>query len=166
MPCRCGRCKPVAAHTRFRLKAAEVALFISLEDPTRGMIADAVSAGFYESATGKKFPRVQLLTIEGLLSGKQRAEHPDPQPDLNFKKREASLEGVLEPVSASFLFFLEQHCMELVLLGKLRRLHPNGMKIIQPSVDAPAATLGWMIAILSGLSSRQTHEMILLRVTP
>ncbi len=53
------------------------------------MIADAANAGFYESATGKKYPRVQLLTIEGLLSGKQRAEHPDHQPDLNFKKAEA-----------------------------------------------------------------------------
>jgi hypothetical protein len=31
-------------------------------------------------------PRVQLLTIEGLLSKKQRAEHPDYEPDLNFKK--------------------------------------------------------------------------------
>jgi hypothetical protein len=53
------------------------------------IIAAAASAGFYESATGKKYPRVQLLTIEGLLSGKQRAEHPDHQPDLNFKKAKA-----------------------------------------------------------------------------
>jgi len=29
---------------------------------------------------------VQLLTIEGLLSQKQRDEHPDYEPDLNFKK--------------------------------------------------------------------------------
>ena len=70
-------------------EGAEIALFISLETPTRGMIADAASAGFYESATGKKFPRVQLLNIEGLLSGKQRAEHPDHAPDLNFKKAKA-----------------------------------------------------------------------------
>jgi adenine specific DNA methylase Mod len=67
-------------------ETAEIALFISLEEPTRGMIADATSAGFYESATGKKYPRVQLLTIEGLLSGRQRPEHPNHQPDLNFKK--------------------------------------------------------------------------------
>ena len=72
-------------HVRER-ESAEIALFISLETPTKGMIADAASAGFYTSAVGKKFPRVQLLTIEGLLSGTQRAEHPDHQPDLNFKK--------------------------------------------------------------------------------
>lgn len=53
------------------------------------MIAEAAKAGFYESATGKKFSRVQLLTIEGLLSGKHRAEHPDHAPDLNFKKAKA-----------------------------------------------------------------------------
>ena len=53
------------------------------------IIFDAASAGFHESAARKKYPRVQLLTIEGLLSGKQRAEHPDHQPDLNFKKAKA-----------------------------------------------------------------------------
>jgi hypothetical protein len=57
------------------------------------MIADAASAGFYTSAAGKKFPRVQLLTIEGLLSGTQRAEHPDHQPDLNFKKARTEAHG-------------------------------------------------------------------------
>ena len=79
-------------HVRER-EAADIALFISLEAPTKGMIADAASAGFYESATGKKYPRVQLLTIEGLLSGKQRAEHPDQQPDLNFKKAKQEEHG-------------------------------------------------------------------------
>jgi DNA modification methylase len=74
-------------------EGAEIALFISLETPTKGMIADAASAGFYESATGKKFPRVQLLTIEGLLSGTHRAEHPDHQPDLNFKKARTEAHG-------------------------------------------------------------------------
>jgi adenine specific DNA methylase Mod len=79
-------------HVRER-ESAEIALFISLEPTTKGMIADAASAGFYTSASGKKFPRVQLLTIEGLLSGKQRAEHPDHQPDLNFKKAKAEAIG-------------------------------------------------------------------------
>lgn len=50
------------------------------------MLADAASTRFYESATGKKHPRGHLLTIESLLSGTHRAEHPDHQPDLNFKR--------------------------------------------------------------------------------
>jgi hypothetical protein len=57
------------------------------------MVADAASAGFYVGAAGGKFSRVQLLTIEGLLSGKQRAEHPDHQPDMNFKKAKAEAEA-------------------------------------------------------------------------
>ena len=47
------------------------------------MVKDAASVGFYESATKKKFARVQLLTIDGLLDGTQRAEHPDYEPDFN-----------------------------------------------------------------------------------
>lgn len=74
-------------------ESAEIALFISMETPTRGMIADAASAGFYESVSGKKFPRVQLLTIEGLLNGAHRAQHPDHQPNLNFKKAKTESRG-------------------------------------------------------------------------
>jgi len=74
-------------------ESADIAIFISLEAPTRGMVKDAASAGFYESPNGKKFPRVQLLTIEDLLSGKARAEHPDYEPDLNFKKARQEDQG-------------------------------------------------------------------------
>ncbi len=72
-------------HVREREKA-EIALFLTLAEPTAGMRADAASAGFYESTNGKKFPRVQLLSIKGLLSGTHRAEHPDYAPNVNFKK--------------------------------------------------------------------------------
>ena len=47
---------------------------------------DAASAGIYESANGRKFPRVQLLMVEGLLNHTQRAEHPDSDPAMRFKK--------------------------------------------------------------------------------
>jgi hypothetical protein len=39
-------------------------------------------------------PRVQLLTVAGLLAKTQRAKHPDYEPDLNFKK--ATAEAVSE----------------------------------------------------------------------
>ena len=48
---------------------------------------------FYDSATKKKFARVQSLTIDGLLNGTQRAEHPDYKPDLNFKKAKAETDA-------------------------------------------------------------------------
>jgi hypothetical protein len=57
------------------------------------MIKDAATAGFYENPNGKKFPRVQLLTIADLLSGQARAEHPDYEPDLNFKKAKTEAHG-------------------------------------------------------------------------
>ena len=50
------------------------------------MLSDAASVGFYTSDAGNKYARVQLLTIDGLLSGQQRAEHPDSIPNVTFKK--------------------------------------------------------------------------------
>lgn len=79
-------------HVRER-EEADIALLLSLQKPTTGMVKDAASAGFYTSANGQKFPRVQLLTIEDLLSGKARAEHPDYDPGLNFKKAKAEAAG-------------------------------------------------------------------------
>ena len=74
-------------------EGAEIALFIALEEPTRGMKSDAATAGFYEDGAGRKFARIQWLTIEDLLSGKARAEHPDHKPDLNFKKAKQEASG-------------------------------------------------------------------------
>jgi hypothetical protein len=79
-------------------KKAEIALFISLEQPTPVMVKDAASVGFYESVAGKKFGRIQLLTIDGLLNGRQRPEHPDYEADLNFKKARAEQEGEQRPL--------------------------------------------------------------------
>ena len=52
-----------------REKAA-LGVFITLEPPSRDMLTEAASAGFYESlAWGRKFPRIQIVTIEQLLAG-------------------------------------------------------------------------------------------------
>lgn len=72
-------------HVRER-EMADIALLISLNEPTAGMKSDAASAGFFTGDNGKKYARVQLLTIEGLLSGQHRAEHPDHGKNDNFKK--------------------------------------------------------------------------------
>lgn len=74
-------------HVREREKA-EIGLFITLSKPTSGMVGDAAAAGFYTYAdrSERKVPRMQILTIEDLLNGKVRAEHPDQRPDVNFKK--------------------------------------------------------------------------------
>ena len=52
-----------------REKAA-LGLFITLEDPTRDMRAEAVSAGFYHSETWQRdYPKIQIRTIHDLLTG-------------------------------------------------------------------------------------------------
>lgn len=53
-----------------REKAA-IGLFITLEKPSRDMLREAATAGFYESKVWqKKYPRIQILTIEEILAGK------------------------------------------------------------------------------------------------
>ena len=53
-----------------REKAA-IGVLISLQAPTKEMIAEAVSAGFYEHKMNKqKYPRLQLRTVKELMSGK------------------------------------------------------------------------------------------------
>lgn len=69
-----------------REKAA-IGLFVTLAEPTRPMQTEAVSAGYYESNLGMSYPKIQILTIEGLLSGLQKAEYPDlARGGLTFKK--------------------------------------------------------------------------------
>ena len=74
---------------------AEIGLFITLNQPTRPMIQEAASTGIYtpEHYPDHRYPRVQILTIEDLLSGAQ-AEYPRFAPDATFarapRRREAS----------------------------------------------------------------------------
>ena len=53
-------------------------ILLTLERPTKPMRDEAVDAGHYESKLwhDKDYPKIQLLTIEGLLSGKERVEAP------------------------------------------------------------------------------------------
>lgn len=51
-------------------ESAAMGVFITLEEPTKPMGKEAVSAGFYHSpGWGKAYPRIQILTIEELLHG-------------------------------------------------------------------------------------------------
>jgi adenine specific DNA methylase Mod len=67
---------------------AEIGLFLTLNGPTKPMIAEAAAAGWYTSpATGAKFPKIQILTIEDLLEGKESARYPRLDAGgLTFKK--------------------------------------------------------------------------------
>ena len=52
-----------------REKAA-VGLLLCLAEPTREMVKEAASSGLYETG-GRKFPRIQILTIEELFADKR-----------------------------------------------------------------------------------------------
>jgi hypothetical protein len=68
---------------------ADIGIFLTLAKPTKPMIVEALNAGFYESEhyPNKDFPRIQILTIEGLMNGTERAVYPDlTQGAYNFKK--------------------------------------------------------------------------------
>jgi site-specific DNA-methyltransferase (adenine-specific) len=49
---------------------SEIGVFITLEPPSKDMITEAASAGHYKSDFwGKTYPRLQIITIEQLLTG-------------------------------------------------------------------------------------------------
>lgn len=46
---------------------AEIGVLITLENPTKPMITEAVQKGFYKSPLGKQYPKIQVKTIDELL---------------------------------------------------------------------------------------------------
>jgi SAM-dependent methyltransferase len=63
---------------------AQIGVLLTMEEPTKPMRVEAASAGFYDSpGFKKKYPRLQIFTIEELLEGK-KIEYP--QTNVTFKK--------------------------------------------------------------------------------
>lgn len=71
---------------------AEMGLFVILAGPTKPMMKEAVGAGFYTSPLTKaNFPKLQILTIEGLLNGTEQPKYPRMDGGgLTFKKAKVS----------------------------------------------------------------------------
>jgi site-specific DNA-methyltransferase (adenine-specific) len=62
-------------------------IFITLESPTKDMQVEAVSAGYYHSPIwNKDYPKIQILTIEELLHGKNVEMPPLAQTNVTFTK--------------------------------------------------------------------------------
>jgi site-specific DNA-methyltransferase (adenine-specific) len=65
---------------------AQIGVFITLEAPTRDMLTEAASAGFYHSEIwDRDYPRVQILSIEELLAGAEVKLPPTPKGAEAFK---------------------------------------------------------------------------------
>jgi len=54
---------------------AAIGIYICVSEPTRNMKKEANKAGVYESSNGRLYPRIQILTIEEIMNGKQ-PEYP------------------------------------------------------------------------------------------
>jgi site-specific DNA-methyltransferase (adenine-specific) len=73
------------AGTIEREKAA-MGIYITLEEPTKPMITEAASAGYYHSpGWNQDYPRIQILTIRELLNG---AAVKMPPAGMTFKQAE------------------------------------------------------------------------------
>ncbi len=69
-------------------EGAVIGLFVTLAEPTEPMRQEAVAAGFYEPEhfPGQLYSRIQILTIEALLSGEEQAEYPRMAPPATFRR--------------------------------------------------------------------------------
>jgi hypothetical protein len=68
---------------------ADIGLFITLAEPTEPMRKEALKAGFFTPSYNqqKQVPKIQILTIEGLLNKTHQPQIPDMSiGGLNFKK--------------------------------------------------------------------------------
>lgn len=58
-------------------EGAAMGALITLEPPSAPMVTEAASAGFYESpGWNRRYPKLQILTVEALLAGVERLERP------------------------------------------------------------------------------------------
>jgi len=79
---------------------AAIGVFITLEPPSKDMITEAVSAGFYHSpGWNKEYPRIQILTIEELL---HNAEVKMPPQFGTFKQAQRVRQAEVEQVELGF----------------------------------------------------------------
>ncbi len=79
---------------------ANLGILLTLERPTKDMVSEAVKKGFFTSAGfGKDYPRLQILTVEEVLAGKQ----PQSPPTISAFKRAQSVD-----LSKNFRFDFDQ----------------------------------------------------------
>jgi len=68
-------------------------VFITLESPTKPMVRESVGAGRYKTKLyQKEYPKIQILTVEGLLNGTERLEVPPQANPFAKAEREGKAE--------------------------------------------------------------------------
>jgi len=87
---------------------AEIGVLITLREPTQPMRVDAAEAGMYESPWGTKHPRIQILTINDLISGK-KIDLPTSKINITFKKAERFKENGNNNLELPFSWSNKEH---------------------------------------------------------
>jgi hypothetical protein len=88
-------------HVVNREKASH-GFFVTLAKPTAPMRVEAVKAGYYQSPVGPK-PKIQILTIEGLLAGTEKPDYFDlMQGGLMSRKPKREADAVQLPFDSRF----------------------------------------------------------------
>lgn len=73
---------------------AQIGILIVLEPPTKPMITEAASAGFYHSpGWSKDYPKIQIHTIKDLLNGNGLDKIPHKSTNITFKKASKPTSG-------------------------------------------------------------------------
>jgi hypothetical protein len=81
---------------------SEIGVFLCFEEPTKPMLREAAEAGLYKSTDGTTYPRLQILTIQQILDGKQ-PDYPLHRRDATFKKAPRSRPAAAENLSLPLL---------------------------------------------------------------
>ncbi|HEV2485233.1 MAG TPA: DNA methyltransferase [Terracidiphilus sp.] len=81
---------------------AEIGVFLCFEPPTKPMLKEAAEAGFYKSTDGTTYPKLQILTIQQILDGRQ-PEYPLHRRDATFKKAPRSRPAAAENLTLPLL---------------------------------------------------------------
>ncbi len=84
-------------------QGADIGVLITLQPPTQPMRAAAASAEFYHSpGWGQNYPRVQLLTVADLLTGKRIDYPPAAQTNVTYKKAPKAKVGAAQVALPTF----------------------------------------------------------------
>ena len=81
---------------------AQIGVFLCFEAPTKPMLREAAEAGLYKSSDGTTYPRMQILTIQQILDGKQ-PDYPLHRRDATFKKAPRSRPAAAETMQLPLL---------------------------------------------------------------
>lgn len=78
-------------------EGAALGVLITLDPPSQPMKTEAAAAGYYTSpGWGRDYPRLQILTVEGLLAGVERLDRPPAA--VTFKQAQKQKEDPDKPV--------------------------------------------------------------------